>query len=228
MVGGRRFRPGGGFGRQLDEYETTVGVPPPAESPAASHGGLVDSAVYIRGHRFASPHGLAETYRCLQEQDGAMAWIGLYRPDRADHSLAREFGLHELAVEDAINAHQRPKLERYGDTLFVVLRAARYDDAPRRSSSASCTCSSGRTSWSPSGTARRPTWPRCGGGWRPSRELLAPRAGGGPVRDPRRRSSTGTRRWSPGWRTTSTRSRPRCSAATRSVSPAHLRAAAAR
>ncbi|MEV4119862.1 magnesium/cobalt transporter CorA [Micromonospora sp. NPDC049645] len=129
MVGGRRFRPGGGFGRQLDEYETRVGVPPPTESPAPPPGGLVDSAVYLRGHRFASPSGLAETYRCLQEQDGAMAWIGLYRPDIGQiTSLAREFRLHDLAVEDAINAHQRPKLERYGHTLFVVLRAARYDD----------------------------------------------------------------------------------------------------
>ena len=58
-----------------------------------------------------------------------MAWIGLYRPSHDDVALlAREFGLHELAVEDAIIAHQRPKLERYGDTLFVVLRAARYLD----------------------------------------------------------------------------------------------------
>jgi magnesium transporter len=44
-------------------------------------------------------------------------------------AVAEEFGLHELAVEDAIVAHQRPKLERYGDTLFVVLRPARYLDA---------------------------------------------------------------------------------------------------
>src|SRR4051812_44453284 len=59
-----------------------------------------------------------------------MAWIGLYRPDEFElTSLASEFQLPELAVEDAINAHQRPKLERYGDTLFVVLRAARYLDA---------------------------------------------------------------------------------------------------
>ena len=43
-------------------------------------------------------------------------------------AVAREFGLHELAVEDAVNAHQRPKLERYGDTLFFVLRPARYID----------------------------------------------------------------------------------------------------
>lgn len=58
-----------------------------------------------------------------------MAWIGLYRPaDSQLLALAEEFGLHELAVEDAIVAHQRPKLERYGDILFVVLRAARYLD----------------------------------------------------------------------------------------------------
>jgi magnesium transporter len=58
-----------------------------------------------------------------------MAWIGLYRPD-ADEvtSVAAEFGLPELAVEDAVHAHQRPKLEHYGDTLFVVLRPARYID----------------------------------------------------------------------------------------------------
>ena len=57
-----------------------------------------------------------------------MAWIGLYRPTAADlDSLARELGLHELAIEDANEAHQRPKLERYDDT-FVVLRAARYLD----------------------------------------------------------------------------------------------------
>ena len=58
-----------------------------------------------------------------------MAWIGLYRPEQHEvASLASEFKLHELAVEDAIVAHQRPKLERYGDILFVVLRPARYLD----------------------------------------------------------------------------------------------------
>ncbi|ASW56871.1 magnesium and cobalt transport protein CorA [Plantactinospora sp. KBS50] len=88
---------------------------------------VIDAAVYVAGRRRASPSTLADTYRCLHEHEGAMAWIGLYQPD-ADQiaSLAREFRLHELAVEDAITAHQRPKLERYGDTVFVVLLAARY------------------------------------------------------------------------------------------------------
>ena len=91
---------------------------------------LVNSSIYREGHRIASPATLAETYAALDKNPDAMAWIGLYRPTPDEiASLASEFGLHELAVEDAILAHQRPKVERYGDTLFVVLRAARYLDA---------------------------------------------------------------------------------------------------
>ncbi|HEX5331920.1 MAG TPA: magnesium and cobalt transport protein CorA [Cellulomonas sp.] len=90
---------------------------------------MVDSAIYGGGQRVDSPTSLPATYRALEAQDATMAWIGLYRPTAAElDSLAREFGLHELAIEDANEAHQRPKLERYGDTLFVVLRAARYLD----------------------------------------------------------------------------------------------------
>ncbi|MFP3964831.1 magnesium and cobalt transport protein CorA [Actinomadura fulvescens] len=91
--------------------------------------GVVDAAIYVKGVRAESPATLADTYQCLRQTEGGMAWIGLYRPSEPQLvSLAEEFGLHELAVEDAIVAHQRPKLERYGDTLFVVLRAARYLD----------------------------------------------------------------------------------------------------
>lgn len=94
---------------------------------------VVDCGIYIDGKRVASPGSLAETYHTLDERDEAMAWIGLYRPDARElSSLADEFGLHDLAVEDAITAHQRPKLERYGHTLFVVLRPARYLDAPEQ------------------------------------------------------------------------------------------------
>ena len=117
---------------------TSVPAPPLSDgaipSRPARHSerpSLVDCAVYVDGSRVASPAGLVETYRELREREDAMAWIGLYRPNRQElASLAHEFGLHELALEDAILAHQRPKLERYDDTLFVVLRAARYlDDA---------------------------------------------------------------------------------------------------
>ncbi|MGK5739480.1 magnesium/cobalt transporter CorA [Micromonospora sp. URMC 103] len=129
MVGDGHLRTDeAGFGRRLDEHEHAPDEPRPEDIPHRPRG-LVDSAVYVQGHRHASPATLADTYRCLQEVADGMAWIGLYRPDRDQiTSLAREFRLHDLAVEDAINAHQRPKLERYGDTLFVVLRAARYVD----------------------------------------------------------------------------------------------------
>jgi magnesium transporter len=91
---------------------------------------VVDSAIYCDGRRVASPDSLAETYGELHQAPHSLAWIGLYRPDRRElASLAQEFDLHELAIEDANEAHQRPKLERYGETLFVVLKAARYRDA---------------------------------------------------------------------------------------------------
>jgi magnesium transporter len=90
---------------------------------------VVNAAVYRAGKRVPGPGTLAEVYGQLPGESGTMAWIGLYRPTEAQLLAAAErFDLHELAVEDAIVAHQRPKLERYGDTLFVVLRAARYLD----------------------------------------------------------------------------------------------------
>jgi magnesium transporter len=62
-----------------------------------------------------------------------IAWIDLYKPAEEElESVAEELGLHQLAVEDAIKAHQRPKLVRYGDSLFVVLKPARYLDEPER------------------------------------------------------------------------------------------------
>lgn len=90
---------------------------------------VVDAAVYRDGHRTAGGDSLAEVYQQVPGEPGTMAWIGLYRPAEEQMLEAAErFDLHELAVEDAIVAHQRPKLERYGATLFVVLRAARYLD----------------------------------------------------------------------------------------------------
>jgi magnesium transporter len=91
---------------------------------------IVDNAIYVDGHRASEPRSLRETYEALRKERG-VAWIGLYRPTEEEFaSVAEEFELHELAIEDALEAHQRPKLERYGQTLFVVLRPARYLDAP--------------------------------------------------------------------------------------------------
>lgn len=89
---------------------------------------VVDNAIYRDGLRVATPESLEETFEA-RELHGGFAWIGLYRPTDAElDALAAEFGLHPLAVEDTRKGHQRAKLERYGDTLFVVLRPARYLD----------------------------------------------------------------------------------------------------
>ncbi|WP_176742516.1 magnesium and cobalt transport protein CorA [Streptomyces sp. LUP47B] len=118
---------------------TPPSAPPPAPAPAAEPPApetaeppsIVQAALYRDGVRVSSPATLGDTFRELREQPSGMAWIGLARPTESELlSLAAEFDLHPLSVEDAMEAHQRPKLERYGDTLFVVLRAARYLDAP--------------------------------------------------------------------------------------------------
>ncbi len=89
---------------------------------------IVDKAIYVDGRREYEPDTVREIYETCRERCG-VAWIGLYRPSEEEFdSVAEEFGLHPLAVEDAVKAHQRPKLERYGETLFVVLKAARYID----------------------------------------------------------------------------------------------------
>ena len=97
------------------------------EQPARA---IIATGLYVDGIKVATPASTAETALALRDTPGAMAWIGLYQPSRSDLlAVGEEFGLHELAIEDAIQAHQRSKIERYDDTLFVVLRAARYVDA---------------------------------------------------------------------------------------------------
>jgi magnesium transporter len=89
---------------------------------------IVDNAIYVDGHRAKTPDSLEQTYEACRQSDG-FAWIGLYEPTEKEfESVTGEFDLHKLAVEDAIKAHQRPKIERYGDSVFVVLKSARYID----------------------------------------------------------------------------------------------------
>ncbi|MFJ2367829.1 magnesium/cobalt transporter CorA [Microbacterium sp. NPDC087665] len=90
---------------------------------------IIDNAIYVDGVRTANPHSLSETFETLRER-GGMGWIGLYRPSEQEiREVAEEFGVHALVVEDALSGHQRSKLERYGEVLFMVLRPARYLDA---------------------------------------------------------------------------------------------------
>ena len=91
---------------------------------------LVDAALYCGGERVATTTSLAQTYAELQANPGALAWIALHKPTATTlAALGEHFGMHELLVEDIVQAHQRPKLERYDSTLLVVLHPARYLDA---------------------------------------------------------------------------------------------------
>ncbi|MFD9791780.1 magnesium and cobalt transport protein CorA [Streptomyces sp. NPDC059070] len=99
----------------------------PTRDPSASSA-VVDCAVYRDGLRTQADSCLSprEAMRRVRE-DGGFAWIGLHEPTEAEFAgIAAEFGLHPLAVEDAVHAHQRPKLERYDDTLFTVFKTVHY------------------------------------------------------------------------------------------------------
>ena len=88
--------------------------------------GLVNSVAYADGLRIGEV-AIPDISEVLK-QSGRFVWVGLHEPD--DEMLAeiqQEFSLHDLAVEDAARAHQRPKLERYGNSVFVVLRTAHID-----------------------------------------------------------------------------------------------------
>ena len=88
---------------------------------------IVDCAVYEEGCRRAGELPLSAVGDACR-RDGAFVWLGMVEPTEEEFdSVRREFELHELAVEDAVNAHQRPKLELYGDTLFMVLKTLRFD-----------------------------------------------------------------------------------------------------
>ncbi|OKI01258.1 transporter [Streptomyces sp. CB02923] len=135
---GRGLRGLRGLRKQAKKRPATPAAPagttedPPAPDPGtASAGSVINATLYRDGHRLSTHETLADTFRHLRTTSGSMAWIGLHRPSSSELvTLASEFDLHPLAVEDALEAHQRPKLERYGDILFVVLRAARYLDDP--------------------------------------------------------------------------------------------------
>src|SRR4051795_571643 len=91
---------------------------------------IVDCAVYEGGHRRDGHIPLEEAYDQCHADNSSWVWIGLFEPSMDEFdSVQREFHLHSLAVEDAVKAHQRPKLEEYGDSLFVVLKTARYHEA---------------------------------------------------------------------------------------------------
>ena len=93
---------------------------------------IVNCAVYERGERRAAELDLDEAgaaaARCAAGD--SFVWLGVHEPSAEEfEAIAREFDLHELAVEDAVKAHQRPKVELYDETLFVVVKTATYVDS---------------------------------------------------------------------------------------------------
>ena len=90
---------------------------------------IVDCAVYQQGERRNGSLDLQQAYEQCARDGSSWVWIGLHQPTPGEFDAVKdEFALHPLAVEDAIKAHQRPKLEEYGDNLFFVLKPARYHD----------------------------------------------------------------------------------------------------
>ncbi|KUN20637.1 magnesium transporter CorA [Streptomyces antibioticus] len=88
---------------------------------------IVDCAVYRDGHRTEGPDDLSDALAEARAA-GGFVWIGLHEPSEREFDLVtQEFGLHPLAVEDALKAHQRPKLEVYDDSLFLVLKPVVYE-----------------------------------------------------------------------------------------------------
>ncbi|NGN65663.1 magnesium and cobalt transport protein CorA [Streptomyces sp. A7024] len=92
----------------------------------ATGSAIVDCAVYRHGRRVTERLSPAEAMRAVRAT-GGFAWIGLHEPTEDEfQGIAKEFGLHPLAVEDAIQAHQRPKLEPYDGSLFTVFKTIHY------------------------------------------------------------------------------------------------------
>ncbi|MES9540098.1 MULTISPECIES: magnesium/cobalt transporter CorA [unclassified Actinomadura] len=92
-------------------------------------GVIVDKAIYAGGKRRDIEGDISDAFDLAREDGDCFLWIGLFEPDEDEFELVKdELNLHPLAAEDAVSAHQRPKMERYDDTLFVVLKTLAYID----------------------------------------------------------------------------------------------------
>jgi len=90
---------------------------------------IVDCALYHHGTREPVEGDLHDALLTARSRGNSFIWIGLHEPEADElEMVAKEFDLHPLAVEDAVNAHQRPKVEEFPDSLFVVLKTVRYDE----------------------------------------------------------------------------------------------------
>src|SRR5215218_6961385 len=99
----------------------------PALLPEPPSTYVVDCAVYVDGRRLPGHWRHTDALAEVRRRGRGFVWIGLKDPDEQQiNGVAQTFGLHELAVEDAVQGHQRPKLELYDDTVFMVLKTLCY------------------------------------------------------------------------------------------------------
>ncbi|MFJ8789580.1 magnesium and cobalt transport protein CorA [Streptomyces sp. NPDC102462] len=126
----RKVRDLGGMGRlrkvaRLARRRPRVDLSHPARSPLGSS--VVNCVTYRDGTRLSGGGDLVDTVERMRKSGDGFVWLGLHEPTDAEFAgIAELFDLHPLAVEDAVEAHQRPKLERYGETLFVVFKTVCY------------------------------------------------------------------------------------------------------
>jgi magnesium transporter len=115
------LRPLGGLRGKPVRRSSAAPVPVPLSAY------VVNCGVYRDGDRLPGHWTHGEAITEVRKHGKGFVWIGLHEPDAEQiKGIAETFGLHELAVEDAVQAHQRPKLERYDDTLFMVLKTVRF------------------------------------------------------------------------------------------------------
>ncbi len=89
---------------------------------------IIDAALYDDGRRVVADGDLPEMVERARDNPDAFVWVGLFEPSDSEfEEIARVFDLHPLAVEDAVKAHQRPKLERYGQSIFLVMKTVGFE-----------------------------------------------------------------------------------------------------
>jgi magnesium transporter len=115
--------------RAMSRMLNTPAAAPPEDPPAAAseNDAIVECGLYLDGVRRPDRLHYTEALDIAREHGNGFVWLGLKEPDAAQLGhIAETFGLHELAVEDAVTRGQRPKVERYGDMTFCTMRTARY------------------------------------------------------------------------------------------------------
>ncbi len=150
----------------------------PARSPLGST--VVNCVIYRDGVRQDTAPTVEESVARVRKHNRGFVWLGLHEPSQTEFARVAElFGLHPLAVEDAVQAHQRPKVERYGDVLFAVFKTVCYVEHEELTATSEVVTTgeimvfAGPTSSSPSATAGTAPSAPCARTWRPTRSSSA-------------------------------------------------------